>query len=156
MVTKEDLIEDRDILSLLRERLSEVQVAKNALLAQIMSSEAFLALISREKGLKESLELTETRLRTNAVELYKVDPSSKEIIPGINIRETTKIDYDPTIAKSYAMKHLMFLKLDEKAFEKYAKDQKETDAELDFVTILKQPSATIATDLSKFLPESTK
>lgn len=156
MITKDELHNDLCGLAVDRQSLSELQNQKAALLAKFMASPEFASLIVLEKYLKDEVQQAEDKLRADAVDLYKVDPSSKEIIPGVNIRETTKIDYDPTIAKSYAMKHLMFLKLDEKAFEKYAKDQKETDAELDFVTISKVPSATISTDLSKFLPESAK
>jgi len=57
----------------------------------------------------------------------------------------TRLNYDDREAMSWALEHKLALKLDTSAFEKIAKT-----SNLMFVTILEEPSATIATELKRW------
>lgn len=81
-------------------------------------------------------------LRELTLKAY-ADTGNKAPAPGVGIREVTKLEYDEKVAFTYAKEHLLFLQLNKTAFEKFAKDE-----EPDFVTIIKEPQATIATDLT--------
>lgn len=150
-MNKDDLISERNLLAIHRDRLAQIKVKKDALLRTVQESEEYLRLVEVEQQVKEAMELDEKTIRWVAVELFKADPDKvKQIVEGVSIREETVYDYDANKAFEYAKKHQLFLKLDPKAFEKFAKDNAEGNTELEFVTIKKEPSATIASDLSKF------
>ncbi len=86
---------------------------------------------------------TEDELRGLTLKAY-AETGNKAPAVGVGIREVTKLDYDPKVALTYAKEHLLFLQLNKKAFEKFAKDE-----EPDFVVISQQPQATIATNLEE-------
>jgi hypothetical protein len=68
--------------------------------------------------------------------------------PGTSIRLMKAFIYDKAEALKWAIEHELCLALDTKAFEGLVKSNP-----LDFVKIEEQPSAAIASDLSKFLKE---
>ena len=66
---------------------------------------------------------------------------------GVGIRILTKLSYDGKVAFDWAKEHKIALKLDTKAFEKIANASDETRPS--FVSVSKEPQATIATELIK-------
>lgn len=96
------------------------------------------------KGLALAVTLAETAIKQAAVLVYENDQSTKQIAPGIVIKEFTQIGYDRKKAFDWAVEHKMALVLDEKTFEKIA-----PSANLDWVLTVTTPKATIATDLFK-------
>lgn len=87
----------------------------------------------------------ETLLRELTIKAYN-ETGSKQPALGVNIRETTKLNYDPKEALKWAMEHQIALSLDKKSFEGFAKA-----TPLDFVEVTTEAQATIATDLNKVL-----
>ena len=84
----------------------------------------------------------ETKLRELALQAYELDKTNKAPAPGVDIREVTKLGYDPKEALKWALHHEIALTLDKKSFEGFAKA-----TPLNFVTISTEPQATIAKDL---------
>ena len=74
--------------------------------------------------------------------LAYAETGDKAPVPGVGIREVTKLDYDKATAFRWATEHVLALKLDTTAFEKIVKA-----TPLDFVRIYQEPLATIATQL---------
>jgi len=93
----------------------------------------------------------EAELKAERVEMY--DGKDKSKIRGVGIRITIAPDYETKDALLWAIEHCIALKLDTRAFEKIAKSFAETDpaSGLDFVTMRSVVTATIATDLSKYV-----
>jgi hypothetical protein len=102
-------------------------------------------LISTVKESAVIMSEAEIQLREATVKIFN-ETGNKAPATGVNIREVTKYDYDPTLALKWAKSHDMALKLDDTAFKKIIK----ADAP-DFVTVTTEPQATIATDLSEYL-----
>jgi len=91
----------------------------------------------------------ESLLRAKTLELFK-ETGNKQPVPGVGIREVTKLEYDPKKALAWGLEHKVCLKLDVSAFDKMAK----TASELRpwFVQVHTEPQATIATDLNALYP----
>ena len=100
-------------------------------------------LFGLEKITKETCQEAETKLREMAIETY-LKTLDKAVALGVSIRVMTKLDYDAKEAMEWAVKHELALKLDISKFEKIAKTEN-----LTFVTITEEPTATIATELSR-------
>ena len=97
---------------------------------------------------KEQCSEAEQVLRDMTLQAFKTT-GNKAPAPGVGIRVITKLLYDAGRAFEWARQHGLALKLDTSAFEKIAKADKP-----DFVEITEEPTATIATDLSKVLEEA--
>lgn len=98
--------------------------------------------------------ITTLREEINQLTLEAYDQTGdKKPAPGVGIRVTKSLVYDETQAREYCVTNLVeALKLDKRIFEKYANGVSEVKP-LEFVTIKETPSATIATDLSEYLPQ---
>jgi len=83
----------------------------------------------------------EARLRQYALSVYETR-GNKTPFPGVAIRSMTRLQYDAAEALKWARHHDVALSLDKGTFEKIAKV---TPPE--FVEIIVEPQATIATDL---------
>lgn len=100
------------------------------------------------QSLAQQVTIAEAELKRNAVALYEQDSSTKQIAPGIVIKEVVQVGYDRKKAFNWAVEHKMALTLDEKTFEKIAVTQN-----FDWFIALKVPKATVATDLFKAVNE---
>ena len=107
-------------------------------------AEANQQLLDNEGAAKTACQEAEAELRELALQIYAVT-GDKAVAPGIGIRVMTRLNYDDREAMSWALEHKLALKLDTSAFEKIAKT-----SNLMFVTILEEPSATIATELKRW------
>ncbi|MEN6507012.1 MAG: hypothetical protein ABFD92_20955 [Planctomycetaceae bacterium] len=89
----------------------------------------------------------DANLRELARSVYENSDGNKHPHPAVTVKLFDVLVYDPGQAKSYAIAHLPnALKLDARAFEKAARV-----LGLDFVTIVTDARATIATDLSEWV-----
>jgi len=95
---------------------------------------------------KDDLDDAETLVRQAALDNYARE-GTKKPHAAVQIKLYTVLDYDPGEAIKLALPGT--LKLDKKAFEKVAKVMP-----IDFVTIGKEPRATVAKDLSRFKSEA--
>ncbi len=86
-------------------------------------------------------QLAEDNLRLMTLQAY-AETGNKTPAPGVGVRETTKLEYDPKDALEWAMSHQIALSLDKKSFEGFAKA-----TPLDFVTVTQEAHAIIATKL---------
>jgi len=136
-----ELIEQIKQVAFLRDITSKAKVEKDKLYQRWVESHKDIFDAIDEYSTK--LSDAETKLREMTIQAYQ-ETGNKTPAPGVGIRELTKIEYDPRVALTFATEHKMFLSLDKKTFDAYAKTQN-----LDFVTITKEPQATIATDLSQ-------
>lgn len=107
--------------------------------------EAFAELISDVKSTAVIVAEAEMQLRESTIKSYN-ETGNKAPAVGVGIREVTKYDYDPALALKWAKSHDLALKLDDTAFKKIIK----ADAP-DFVKVITEPQATIATDLTEYL-----
>lgn len=101
-------------------------------------------------ALKESQDAVakaEAALREATLIAYK-ETGNKAPAPGVAVRKITVLDYAPSEALAWAVKHSLALTLDKKAFETIAKHGR-----VPFVRIGLEPQATITTDLEKVLAE---
>jgi len=83
-------------------------------------------------------DMAEEKLRELTLKAY-AETGNKAPVPGVGIRINQKVALD------WAKAHKMALSLDKRAFEKMAKAGPETKP--DFVKIIEEPQATIATNL---------
>jgi hypothetical protein len=101
-----------------------------------------LADLKMEEGI---LSQFENSVRELTIEAFK-QTGNKQPCDGVGIREVTKYNYDPKNALTWAKEHNLALKLDDAAFKKIIKADTP-----EFVEVIIEPQATIATDLSKYL-----
>ena len=106
-----------------------------------------LDLLARQTEVKTVMETREQLVREAALLAYQQD-GEKQRGFGIGIRVITKYEYDDKIAFDWAKQHEICLTLDGKAFKDVCKAD---STRPDFVQVTEEPSATIATDLSKAL-----
>lgn len=100
--------------------------------------------LNRVKGKQAEAE---AEVRKQALAIY-LETGDKAPHPAIKVKVYTVLDYEPADALDYAREHLpKALKLDKRAFERAARA-----IEPDFVDFTDEPRATIARDLSKYLP----
>jgi len=98
-------------------------------------------LLQRVKVEAEILATREAQLREHGLSLY-TKTGDKAPCPGVGIRSMTRLQYDAADALKWAKHHDVALALDKSTFEKIARV---TPPE--FVEIIVEPQATIATDL---------
>ena len=98
---------------------------------------------------REAMQQAEAVLRALAIELYQ-STGSKDLAPGVKVRELTKLIYDPHAALSWALAHQMALALDVKTFEQLARV-----TVLPFVRRWSEPQATLSPCLPGELPPTT-
>jgi Ni,Fe-hydrogenase I large subunit len=101
------------------------------------------------KTAKDHVAIAETATREAAMGIF-AETGDKAPHPAVKVKDFVVLDYDTDDAIEYALAHLpKALKFIKKVFEKAAKV-----VAMDFVAILQEPRATIARDLSKYLPEN--
>lgn len=106
-------------------------------------------LIADVKEMQAAVVQAEDELRTMALNWFKLTNGvSKQPAPGVGIRIVGKPVYEPAHARQWCEQHHLFMTVEWKAFEKFAKDN---PTGLDFVTIVYEAQATIATDLESVL-----
>jgi hypothetical protein len=98
---------------------------------------------------REAMHQAEAMLRALAIELYQ-STGSKDLAPGVKVREMTRLIYDPQTALSWALTHQMALALDVKTFEQLARV-----TVLPFVRRWSEPQATLSSCLPGELPGPT-
>lgn len=138
---------------LLTSRVKDLADARRALEASQAVLKAAAAKFDAENR-AELEKLSQLRAVTAQLEhdvrtLATVDyqkTENKAPCPGVGIRLTTELSYEPAKALQWAKDTKLCLALDVKAFEKVAATN-----DLDFVTVAKVPTATIARDLDAVL-----
>ena len=136
----------------LTELINQIKVVAKAREDKAYSGEAVKELMavweSRNKEMIDAAETHRARLseaegllRTLTIEAYHLT-GNKHPAPGVDIRQGTKLEYDPNKAYAWALEHKIALSLNVKGFEKIA-----TDTPIDFVTSQPVVSATIAKEL---------
>jgi hypothetical protein len=93
---------------------------------------------------KEGAAMLEQDIRSLAVTIFAAD-GDKRPHPAVGIREMTRVEYDERLARAYCQHRLPdALRLDATVFEKVIRSLDEPPK---FVTVYKEPTATIARDL---------
>ncbi len=149
-------------LAILRQNRVNVEVQVAECKEELARSMLGIRLATMQNTLRE-IEAEETacaqRVRQAAVELYTArGVADKKVIEGVNIRVTTRLEYDEAAVIEWCARHALALQevygtsflltvLDRKAFEAKARDMKAP------VTEVSEPMATIARDLSGWLRE---
>ncbi|MEW6095262.1 MAG: hypothetical protein AB1567_01865 [bacterium] len=122
MLTKELLLEYQDNINEVEKLKQEYNEKKRQFEEE--NVELILALNSFQAGLEEKKQ----EIRVIAEEEFKIT-GQKKLLGGIGIREGINLVYDEVEAFNWAKEHSLCLQLNQKAFEKIAK---ETD--IDFVS----------------------
>jgi hypothetical protein len=137
---------------MIEEIKAQIKVVVEARLSTAYLMEGKRALLAewekQNKELIDSIEAAnailddaEAKLRELTLKAY-AETGNKAPVPGVGIRVREKLEYDPLVAFDWAKAHKMALTLDKRAFEKIAKADKP-----DFVKMIEEPIATIATEL---------
>jgi len=135
----EQLKEQIKIVAKARQRAQEAMEAKNTSYTDWENNNRML--LDAVANTRQVTSDAEAVLRELTLQIY-AQTGSKAPMPGVGIREITKLEYDAKVAFDWAVEHVMALKLDTSAFEKIAKVSPPS-----FVTITTEPQATIATQL---------
>lgn len=129
-----------------RTREAVAKAALDAMLDNLKSSTAWIDMENMRAEALEAMTRAEETARSEAVKAF-ADTGNKHPHAAITIAETTQVIYSETTAFDYCQKELpSALKLDKRAFEKYAKAVADVKP-LAFVEITKEPQARIKTDL---------
>mgnify|MGYP001576195760 CR=1 FL=1 len=97
----------------------------------------------------QEVAVAETACRIAAVNWYILTGKQhKQPLPGVGIRVLRKVIYDAKEAGRWCREHNMFMAVEWKLFERFAKDNPETVA---CVTLEEELQATIAPNLGKVL-----
>lgn len=123
-----------------RDKAARLKKQRDSLLEEWNSSNRELLDALTQAGADVVTE--EATLRELALQVYAAT-GNKVPVEGVGIREMIRLSYDPAMAFTWATEHKIALKLDVSAFEKIAKT-----SPIDFVSVAKEPQATIATNLS--------
>jgi hypothetical protein len=99
------------------------------------------------KTAKDHVAIAETATREAAMGIF-AETGNSVPHPAVKVKMYAVLEYKDEDAISYAREHLPgALKLDKRVFKRAAQA-----VAMDFVAILQEPRATIARDLSKYLP----
>jgi hypothetical protein len=137
------LTEQIKLVAELRKKHTEMVEKKKQMYDEFISQhvEYFGDVVTAETKMKEA----ETKLREMTIEAYN-ETGDKQPAYGVGVKVIKILDYDIKEAYEWAIRHNMATILDVKNFEKVAKA-----SPLEFVTYGEKLTATIATDLSKYL-----
>jgi len=139
-----------DLVSELAQARAEAAEA-HARLVALMASAAIIEAQADEHFAKERVADLEDAVRKAALEEY-VGSGNKHPHPAIAVRINKRLHYDVGVALKYCREHFdaaVKVMLDAKVFEKAA-----PSLGLDFVEVVEEPQATIASDLTDYLPVS--
>lgn len=148
VATRQTLITEKvRTLAALRSTATTVAEAVSASRAE---HEARIATeVAKAKALAAQVEVAEAEVRALGLELYALDPSSKQVAAGVSVKERSSLSYRTDDALEWARETKMALlpeSLDTKTFEKIAKT-----VDLGFVATIVEPTIQIASDLDKAL-----
>lgn len=96
---------------------------------------------------KQEVADSEAELRAAGFAAY-AETGTKQLPRGLGVRVTTKLDYDPAEALTWAKHHGLALQLDKAAFERIVKADTP-----DFVKMIDVVTITLPTDTAKLLGE---
>jgi len=96
---------------------------------------------------RDSLAQIEEEVRADACGAFK-ETGNKNPSPGVSVVISTSYDYAPDDALKWAVNHNTALALDKKAFGEVCKSDR---LRPEFVNVVQEPQARIATDLEKAL-----
>jgi len=137
-------------LAFCRAREEQCQKLVGIIEADIAASKPGQELAGAKEALaaaKENTLAADQGVRTSALQVY-AETQDKKPHPAVPIKIYTVLQYEQQDAIEYAREHLpTALKLNTSTFEKVAKV-----VPLDFVTISEEPRATIARDLTAYMP----
>lgn len=137
---------DRTLWNTYVEISQEIEILKTGLdAAQEKFNEEHKSELSAIEGKTSLLNACKEQLKENGLEEFQ-KTGLKMFDTGMGIREMNKIEYDSAIAKKWAEEHKMFLTLDTKKFESFAKDSPE---QVPFVSLRKEPLVTFPSKLVK-------
>lgn len=139
---------DKEKVALLHQFRGELEVAKADLTKRMTEWEEVNAgRITHKAVLETAIADLDAGLKAQRVEEY--DGADKSKVFGVGIRVKSVVSpYDITLALKWAVKHELASKLDQSAFEKCVKA-----GMVDFVGMREVVSATIASDLAKYLDD---
>ena len=137
-------------LAYIRQVVGEREATLAAYETELHTTQLWKALEERRASLQKARTAQsdlEVKVRKAAMKTF-VETDDRTPHPAVKIKDFTALDYDDEDAIEYAREHLpKALKLVKRVFDKAAKV-----LELDFVVIWQEPRATIARNLSKYLP----
>jgi hypothetical protein len=120
------------------------------IVAEDSNFQAWQAMIADRREQEQHVTSLEGDVRCAAVESY-LDTGDKAPAPGITIKTFSRLEYDQVAATNWCRGIMPgLLTLDTKRFERMASQDMLPGAP---VEIVKEPRATIATDLSSYLTE---
>ena len=146
-----------DLTNQIRE-VATSRVAKASLDQQVKDSRAAWetenqVLIDQQNNQRITLEGCEAKLRGLTIEAYELT-GNKQPVPGVGIRETTKLGYDEGVAFAWAVEHKLALKFDKPAFEKIVKASPQQFTSVS-ISITTEFQATLIRALAAFIALSS-
>lgn len=107
--------------------------------------------VERDKNLKLQLGVAEDELKALAFDIYRLEPDSKQILPGVSIAVSRKARFKEAAALAWATAKGLFIvpaKLDEKALGTFLLNTPEAAHDFKEYEIVEELQARIATDLT--------
>jgi len=124
-------------------------------IAETREAELLAAMTDESGAARAAADLVQTaerEVKALAIDLYRLDPSSKQVAPGVSIAVRVGVNIAPAEALRWATSHDMFLlpvTADLKAMEKFCLA---TTLPLDLAaTVVETPTVRLASDLSAAL-----
>ena len=142
-------------LAVLRVERDQAKITMEQVVANAKLTDTYVWAVDAHNAAQVEIQSLEEKIRGWAVADYKAT-GSKKPHPALQIRVSKAIAYAADKAMEWCEKNLpVAIKrtVDTKLFEKTVQS---LDALPDFVTVTEEPKATIATDLTPFLPEETE
>lgn len=139
-----------------RAQAAQAQAELEAMYAQLKATGEYRAAEFGRKLASSIADALTATIKTRAAAGF--DGENKKPFPGVNIQEKTVVTCtDPDALRSYALEHYPgYFTLDLERMKALAKQLAGTPHALPYFTVEKQPAATIAPDLSVYLPQPEK
>lgn len=140
---------------LIKKKLEELKDLRDRAAARKMEIDAIAAEYDERiqgdlealKELNEHIADAETIIRESTIEQYRQDLQKHRDF-GIEVKITKSINYSEDKALKFAKEHGLFLQLDKKGFEKFAKENYEKEEDLiRFVTMIEAPKVFIPSEI---------
>lgn len=142
-------------LAKLRNERDKLQHQKTEMTNAFFESQPYTNTIDKLNDVENKTKEIEDRLRELQIIRYKYD-NNKSIHPALGVRVYKILKYPELSAITWCIKSdfLAGIQLNKRMFEKHARAVLQT-MPLEFVQVVEEPSATIATDLTKYMEFAT-
>lgn len=151
---KQDFVNAMHSYAIVRDVIAENEAKLKEMVENVKKSDDYQAIENWLIINKQSLSELEEEIKEAALFVYKLT-GNKKPWEGVGIREMTRYDYELVGAVKWAKENapmVVYETVDKKKFEKILSITSPEDLP-EYIRVFKEPTVTIATDLSMYLEE---